>query len=85
MTHYEAREQARQCSMVNREEWAKDLLGKAEAAGNHWLAFDLVEAARVVWGKSYCQVFAGLSKDALDHARVLQAGYSKEHFAADRG
>lgn len=72
MTTYEAREQARTETMVERTELVRLLLRRAETANSHWLAYDLVDAARVVWGSSHCPEFRKMAGAALEHARSIE-------------
>lgn len=80
----ESRESARDATMAERYNSVSHLISLSVNANDHWLAFNYIDAARIVWGKSYCEDFDKMAVHALKRARAMQDEFVKLHPIASR-
>lgn len=71
-TPREQRESAREQTLGRRLLLCGNLLADAESAINYWFAFDLIDAARVIFGREHDSEFDRLSKAARTRAIRMQ-------------
>lgn len=80
----EDREAARASTIGQRQATTSSLIAEALVTEDHWLAFNYIDAARIVWGKSYCEDFDKMAVHALRRARAMQDEFVKLHPIASR-
>lgn len=80
----EDRESARAETIDERTRAVNHLISLSMNTRDHWLAFNYIDAARIVWSKSYCEDFDKMAVHALKRARTMQDEFVKLHPIASR-